>query len=282
VNSSSLWGKFFNKDVPLRSKFYYVLNSALMPMLCRPLGIVHIVEYPKCGGSWVRNMVRTYLGKNLFINDRVISKNEVILTHKRFTPVYKKPVVVVRDPRDMYVSFYHYETSYERRSARPAISSYYKYDENRPKDEDFYRYLEAKLLYRTHPWFFYAQFISDWADRPGVCRVRYEDCLKDAGKELIRIVRYLDKDVDLQGISDTVEETSFAAITSKKYGVARGAGEGDDSKFHRKGIAGDWKNYFNKQSCELLEQIDGHVLTKLGYESDGGWVTDFLQDKRNS
>jgi hypothetical protein len=280
VKSNSLWNKVFNKDVPLRSKFFYVANGAFMPLLCGPLNIVHIVEYPKCGGSWVRNMVRTYLGKDLFINDRFISSNEVILTHKRLTAIYRKPVVVVRDPRDMYVSFYHFETNYERRSKQSAISEFFTHEDGRPKDEDFYCYLKAKLLHPSHPWFFYSQFIDDWAGRPGTCLVRYEDCLKDAKKELIRIVRYLGEEVDLKRIADTVEETSFAAITSKKYGASRSAGDADNTKFHRKGIAGDWKNYFNRDSCELLEQMEGHVLRRLGYESGDGWIENYLQEKR--
>lgn len=276
MKNKTIAQRVFNKDVTLKNKIFYISNGALMPFLCKKLEIVHVVEFPKCGGSWVRNMIRTYMNKDLFINNRLISKNDVILSHKMFTATYKNPVVVVRDPRDMYVSFYHYETNYKKRSNKPAIYDYFIPDPDRNQKEDFYEYLKAKMLNKSHPWFFYSQFVDSWVNVPNICLVRYEDCLKDAGKQLIKIMRHLDRTIDFDRIDNAVQKTSFKSITKEKYGVSRAAGDADNSKFHRKGIAGDWKNYFSRESCELFDKLEGRLLIDLGYESDESWIAEFF------
>jgi len=281
MRKNTLINKVFNKDLSFRNKVYFVFNGMLVKLFCNRLNVVHVVEFPKCGGSWVRNMIRVYLGKELFLNDRFISNDDVVLTHKQFTGIYKKPVVVFRDPRDMYVSFYHYETSYQNKSHKPAIYKYFTHDEKLDVRENFANYLRAKLLKQSHPWFYYSQFVNGWVSRPNICKIRYEDCLEDAEKELIKIIRYIDKDVDLDKIASTVEETSFASITKKKYGVSRGAGEADNTKFHRKGVAGDWKNYFNEETCYLIDRLEGETLKVLGYENDNSWIESFIS-KLNS
>ncbi len=268
--------KIFNKDVSLKNKIFYITNGALMPFLCKRFEIIHVVEFPKCGGSWVRNMIRTYMDKDLFINDRFISKNDVILSHKMFTSKYRNPVVVVRDPRDMYVSFYHYETNYKSRSKKPAIYNYFTHDPDRDLKEDFYEYLKVKMLHKSHPWFFYSQFIDSWVNVTNICIIRYEDCLIDAGKQLIKIMRHLDKAIDFNTIYNTVRKTNFKTITMEKYGVSRNSGDADNSNFHRKGIAGDWKNYFSRESCELFDKLEGEVLIELGYENNKNWIADYF------
>ena len=40
----------------------------------------------------------------------------------------------------------------------------------------------------------------------------------------------------------------------------------------RKGIVGDWKNYFNKEAREIFNHYAGDQLIKLGYEKDRSWV----------
>ncbi len=42
--------------------------------------------------------------------------------------------------------------------------------------------------------------------------------------------------------------------------------------FLRKGIAGDWRNYFNKEAREILHHYAGRELIRLGYEKDASWV----------
>ena len=200
------------------------------------------------------------------------------MSHQLYRNRYARVIVVVRDPRDLFVSFYHYENSYEKSDQNSVLYESYSHDKTRPADEDFYAYLKAKLLIKSHPWFFYSQFLDAWLNRPDVCVIRYEDCLKEPEAQLIRMLRFAGDIIDLDRVSDTIAETSFKAITKKKYGKARNSGEQDNSKFHRKGTAGDWKNHFNEASCRLLETIEGSSLRRLGYEKDSSWIDSFIHD----
>jgi len=277
-----MWSqRVFNRRVKLAQRALHLSNVGIEAALSGPLRLAHVVEFPKCGGSWVRNMLRTYRNTDLFTHERLLRRGDVVMVHRLYRRRFPRPIVVVRDPRDLYVSFYYYETAFERRDPSTVLFTHFRHDPQRPVQEDFHEYLRVKLLRLTHPWFFYSQFLDAWLNRPQVCVVRYEDCLAEPQTQLIRMLRFLGEDIDLERVERTVQQTSFSAITQARYGQSRAPGEEDKTKFHRKGIAGDWKNHFNAASCRLLEQLEGTSLRRLGYEVDAGWVEKFLDGGSN-
>jgi hypothetical protein len=273
-----IWERIFNPNVSLKARSAQVANAILTPVLARSLRLTHVVEYPKSGGSWIRTMIRNYLGSEAYLHDRLLFRDAVIHTHRLYRRSFHRTVVVVRDPRDIFVSFYHHETHYEDREKQLSIGKYFEHDPNCPVEEDFADYLEAKLLHASHPWFYYSQFLDAWLNRPAVCVVRYEDFLKEPQTQLIRVIRFLNRPLSLEKIQEAVELNSFDYQTKVRYGEARERGVADNSKFLRKGVAGDWKNHFNPRSCELLEQVEGPSLRRLGYEDDAGWIERFLEN----
>ena len=52
----------------------------------------------------------------------------------------------------------------------------------------------------------------------------------------------------------------------------RESGVENRSSHLRKGVAGDWQNYFNAESREIFDYYAGHHLIRLGYEEDRSWV----------
>jgi hypothetical protein len=186
---------------------------------------------------------------------------------------------VVRDPRDVYVSLFHHEMSLrEDREKTLQIHRYFRSDPNASIRENFATYLQARLNVRMHPWFFYSEFLDSWLDRPRICVVRYEDMLAEPEHELARIIRFTGRRVDMNRVRAAVEENSFAAQTKARYGSSREPGEADNTKFLRKGIAGDWKNHFNAHSCDLIWTFEGSSLKRLGYEEDSRWIAEFLSE----
>jgi hypothetical protein len=276
-----LW-RLFNPNVRLTHRAVQLANTALTPLLARPFRLTHVVEFPKCGGSWVRNMIRTYLGSDAYLGNRLIFPDAVIHTHRLYRRSYRKPIIVVRDPRDVYVSFYYHETRYEEREKHQSISRYFQSDPRRPLREDFAAYLEAKLTKPSHPWFTYSEFVDSWLGRPGIFVVRYVDFLEDAESTLTQLLRFLGRPIDPGRLRHAIEVNRFERQTQERYGQARTPGEADDSKFLRKGIAGDWQNHFNRASCELLERFDGRILRRLGYEKDRSWIDRFLDEQRQA
>ena len=264
------------RNQPLGIRARQAANMALTVALGRPLGLIHVVEYPKCGGSWVRNMLQTYTGTARFLEQRLLRRGDVVQVHRLPHPWLHRPVVVTRDPRDMYVSFYYHETQYRDREKHLAITRYFRHDPSRPLKEDFAIYLEARLTHVTHPTFPLSAFVRAWQSRPGVVWVRYTDCLDDAEAELTRVVEELGLPLDPVRVRHAVEANSFEAATRAR-GQQRRAGEADPGAFERKGISGDWKNHFERRSCELVERHEGASLRALGYESDDGWIERFLK-----
>jgi hypothetical protein len=264
------------RNQPLGIRARQAANMALTVALGGPLGLIHVVEYPKCGGSWVRNMLQTYTGTGRFLEQRLLRPGDVVQVHRLPQRWLRRPVVVTRDPRDMYVSFYYHETQYRNREKHLAIERYFQHDPNRPLKEDFAVYLEARLTQVTHPSFPLSTFVRAWQSQPGVVWVRYGDCLDDGERELTRVVRELGLSLDPQRVRHAVEANSFEAATRAR-GQQRRPGETDPGAFERKGISGDWKNHFDRRSCELVERHEGWSLRTLGYERDGGWVERFLK-----
>jgi len=267
------------RNVPLRARAWQLANEMLTPVAGRALGLIHVVEHPKCGGSWVRKLIQTYRGGDRFLADRPLRRGDVVQIHRLHRPWYWRPVVVVRDPRDLFVSFYYHETRYSRRERHLSIERHFRHEPERPLREDFAAYLEAKLVHRTHPRFGYQEFVRSWRGRPGVAWLRYEDCLADPEGELARILRAVGLPVDLQRVHEAVELNSFENATRLRTGRSRRPGEEDPTEFERKGVAGDWKNHFDARCCELIERFEGWTLRTLEYEADASWIERFLAER---
>lgn len=264
------------RNRPLRARLRQGTNVALSVAFGRQLGLVHVIEYPKCGGSWVRNMLADYTSTERFLDDRLVRRGDVVQVHRLPKTWYRRPVVVSRDPRDMYVSFYHHETRYGSRERNLAITRHFQPDPSRPLREDFAAYLEAKLRYVTHPPFSLAEFVRAWRGRPAAVWVRYEDCLANGEAALTRVVQALGLPLDAGRVRHAVEINRFENATRAR-GKERKPGDADPSAFERKGVAGDWRNHFDRRSCELLERYEGESLRALGYERDACWIDRFLE-----
>jgi len=243
------------------------------------LRVIHVVEFPKSGGSWVRNMLQTYLGGRPYLNNRLITPRTVVQVHRLYHWSLRKAILVVRDPRDIYVSMYYFETQYEHRVRDPKINQFVSEMPGRPVFDAFADYLEAKLLHVTQPRFYYSEFLDSWLNRPNTCVIRYEDCLECPEEQLIRMARFVGSSIDLDRVAHAVSVNSFEHYTKSKSGRSRKRGETDNTQFARKGIAGDWQNHFNKKACDLIEMFEGSSLRRLGYESDRSWIQRHLSNE---
>ena len=114
-------------NVSAKTRFYQATNWFIVRTMSRPLKISYLVEYPKCGGSWVRNMMQSYLGGRAYFVDRMVTGKTVIQVHRRFNRAFRKPTVVVRDPRDMLVSAYYADTKYDKRPQRLVIDDFLQF-----------------------------------------------------------------------------------------------------------------------------------------------------------
>ena len=264
------------KSTPLRSRFYQLANAAIVASVGSHLQVCHVVAHPKSGVSWLRNMIQLYLGGPRYLNDQLVHRKTVIQLHRLYRRMYCNPVVLLRDPRDIFTSFYYHEL----RGAEPMASPDYTHNQNLPLKDDFAKYLWAKLTYPIHPGFRFCEFVNSWYERSGTCSVRYEDLLSDCGAELTRILEFLGEPVCPERVQEVVDYHSFSNQTLLRYGEERQHGQENISRFERKGVSGDWRNIFNEESCRLIHEYEWDSLQRLGYESDPGWIDRFLESQQ--
>jgi hypothetical protein len=78
---------------------------------------------------------------------------------------------------------------------------------------------------------------------------------------------------DRQELAETcASQTTFRKMAGREAGVA------DPLAKVRKGIVGDWRNYFTRADGQRFVEIAGRGLVELGYEPDDRWV-DSLPEK---
>jgi lipopolysaccharide transport system ATP-binding protein len=123
--------------------------------------------------------------------------------------------------------------------------------------------LIAMIEYQLH---LAAKIQSSWAAGPEPI-VKYEDLLEDDFGELKRL--FIDRfslPVSVEALKRAVESCRFEHLSG-----GRRAGEADFTSHYRKGVAGDWRNYFTPRVTEAFKARFGDVLVATGYEDNLRW-----------
>lgn len=104
--------------------------------------------------------------------------------------------------------------------------------------------------------------------RPGVAYVSFEELLTSPLTILTRGFEQLGhQPVDEESLQEAIDRHSFQRVAGRERGVE------DRTSFFRKGVAGDWRNYFTAEAAEVFDRYYGDTLIALGYEPDRSWVT---------
>jgi lipopolysaccharide transport system ATP-binding protein len=96
--------------------------------------------------------------------------------------------------------------------------------------------------------------------------IRYEDLIKDQLGEIQKIAAFCRLDISEDKLQAIVANNSF----EKKTG--RNPGEEDIFSHQRKGLAGDWRHYFDERVAGKFIRKFGHILIETGYEKDYHWA----------
>jgi hypothetical protein len=67
----------------------------------------------------------------------------------------------------------------------------------------------------------------------------------------------------------------LGAVYSLRFEAQSGGrerGSEDVGSHYRKGIAGDWVNYFTREHAEAFQDKFGDLVGRLGYEANADWV----------
>lgn len=269
------------------------------------------VEYPKSGGTWVYKMLSYYLnipnlpllksgdgrpvagdeadpemarregcdGENPFPGQKkfgFISQSHELPKNKLFSPKYCN-YYLVRDGRDVIVSYYFYEAQYlgkanqnirKLKILKNLLNRYagYIWSKKRSysrtidlsKNEGL---IDQYVAIRAKEWKYH---VESWL-KLGQPYFRYEDLLTDTHSVLRKIFNHIGADIDEDLLAETIELMSFENCRKLEKGLDQNV------RFYRKGIQGDWKNHFTDKQKEIFKNIAGTTLINLGYENNLDW-----------
>lgn len=177
-------------------------------------------------------------------------------------PGDSRAIFVVRDPRDLIVSEYF--------SLRYSHSPVGDIPEHRSKLNTLSE-LEG-LLYVLEYLHSYGTFAcqQSWIDGAAVddsvCLVHFENLTGKTGlSHWMKITEHFDIQIPTTVLSQLLEDYSFESLAGRQPGVE------DKHSHYRKGVHGDWKNYFDERLVNKFKALTGDLVIELGYESDNSW-----------
>jgi len=236
-----------------------------------------LVSYPRSGNTWTRFLVCNLIDPDNPVDfaslesripeiydttDRVLRalpRPRIIKSHECFDPRYRKVVYIVRDPRDVFISYYQFQL---KRRVIPDSCSL---------QEFLPRFMESEFEPKTGSW---RDHVVSWMATRGGQRnfllLRYEDMLANTLAESIQIASFLGLDSNPERVARAVELSSADRMRklekqqSSQWKETRKTRQ--DKPFVGKAASGGWKSSLPKDCAARIESAWGEVMRLVGYE----------------
>jgi len=267
---------------------------------------IFLVSYPKSGNTWTRFLLGNLTSPDeritfanverkvpdIYAKSRQALKRipapRVIKSHECFDPRYKRVVYIVRDPRDVAVSAYHYDRKGKNIADDFPVNTYIanrfmKTDEYfgtwgehagswMVNSQNIFQLSRLKNSFLGTPasW---GENVMSWLGARGHDRqfllVRYEDLLEDAHREMTRIAEFLNLNASPERIARAVELSSadnmrkLEAQQNTEWVTTKESRK--DIPFVRAAKSGEWRRTLPAESVALIEEAWGPVMKLLGY-----------------
>jgi estrone sulfotransferase len=244
---------------------------------------VFLVSYPRSGNTWTRFL----LGNLIYQNDPVTFSNlesripeiyfnhdrfmrglprpRMIKSHECFQPHYPRVIYLVRDPRDVAISFYHHNVK-----ARNIPDDY-------PLASFVPRFIAGEFDQKFGSW---RDNVLSWTvlrkDDPRFLMLRYEDMKRDTARALAKVVAFLDRcafrkiDSSAEAVQRAIDLSSLERMRQLEKQEARSwvltRDTRNDKPFVRSATSGGWKSQLSAESVSAIESAWGDLMQSLGYE----------------
>ena len=235
-----------------------------------------IVSYPKSGNTWMRFLIANLLypeEPTTFANvdSRIpeaeqLTKREldrmrrprIMKTHQYLDLRYPRVIYIVRDPRDVVVSEYHFFRKREW------------IEDNFPIEQFVDRFLAGK----TSDYGSWEEHVISWIATRGrhtrFLLLRYEDMLADTVGNFARVASFLDIRATQEQLKQAVDRSSADQMRKLERTWPRASSVmrigRADIPFVRSAHAGDWKSSLPKSSVAEMEAVLGPFMQWLGYD----------------
>jgi hypothetical protein len=237
---------------------------------------VFIVSFPKSGNTWTRFLIANLVYpetpadfsniNRLTPDPEASSKRElarmprprIIKSHQYFDPRYKRVIYVVRDPRDVAMSQFHF---YRKRGL---------IEDNYPSEKFVARFVAGE----TSSYGSWQENVASWLatrqNRPGFLLLRYEDMLEDTARELAKVASFLDIAPDPERIANAVRRSTADKMRQLEQSQAHLWSSTNETRqdipFVRSAKAGGWRAEWSESCVAEIESAWGGLMQSLGYE----------------
>jgi hypothetical protein len=247
-----------------------------------------LVSYPRSGNTWTRFLIANlvYSGQTVdftsierLIPDTTLQSHHklkriirprILKTHEYFDHRYPRIIYIVRDPRDVVLSYY----DYNRRN---------KFIDDDVPIETFVEWFVLGKLGSSN-WGTWGENVASWlytrANCPGFLLLHYADLRANPVEQLRRVARFLGIEADAERLRTAVEMSSahrmreleiqqydawlktqsLAARRAKRNRVRK------DIPFIGEARSNAWRTILPESCVRQIEAAWGEIMVHLGYE----------------
>lgn len=228
---------------------------------------IFVVGYPKSGNTWLQHLLTSLVyGLDIRYTPPVLMNDLMpdldvrkfyrrycspmfFRTHDLPKPTFRRVIYLIRDGRDVMVSFFHYQAALD--GAAP----------------DFEKIVNGAGLPFPCRW---DEHVEAWMANPygaEMMIVRYEALKQDAAAELARIAAFGGLDRDRASVDAAVRNCTFEAM--KRYEETMGFETFPKEKqFVRRGIVGSFKDEMPTEILGAFTRQSARALRAAGYSTD--------------
>lgn len=237
---------------------------------------VFIVSYPKSGNTWVRFLIGGLVSLEETISFANIEKRvpdiyqtsdtellriptpRYIKSHEYFDPRYKKVIYIVRDPRDVLVSYYHHQIKFNKIDENAYELSRFADDFLQGRIDDY-----GDWDVNVRSWLFLCEKSDSFL------LLRYEDLLNDPFSHLKKIAEFINIKCTDDKIKQVIAHSSadnMKSLEKQQSSVWKATKDSrSDKYFVRSATAGEWQNTVPAETAEKIVLNWKETMNKLGY-----------------
>jgi hypothetical protein len=237
-----------------------------------------LVSYPRSGNTWTRFLIANLLHPEVeigfanidrFVPDTAalssralkrISRPRVLKSHQYFDHRYPKVIYIVRDPRDVALSYYQFHRKYGF------------IQDGHPIEQFVTDFVNGRLV--SADWGTWAENVASWlytrGHSEGFLLTRYENLKQDSRGELSRLAAFLGVDAKPELLTRVIERSSAQRMRELEI---KEQDQWLGTRKHRKDIpfvgeasAGGWEQKLPPESVVLIEAAWGGLMATLGYK----------------
>jgi hypothetical protein len=236
-----------------------------------------LVSYPKSGNTWTRFLIANLVFPDKQVDFTTINeltpdpealtkrhlarmpRPRIIKSHQYFDPRYLRVIYIVRDPRDVLLSAYHFDIKRNRIREGYSLEEYVT------------RFTGPQDGHQYGNW---GENVASWiyvrGNDPGFLLVRYEELQSAGMRELARIAEFMGIEADSQRLTSALERSTADRMRELEREQANRWSSTKETRkdmpFVRAAKSGGWKQELPEKCVVQVEKTWGNVMTSVGYE----------------